>query len=173
MLWRRSCMQVSGAVPGRWMLPAGCWADGALQLLSSPAVTAADVVHEVRTRLPSLGYAASGGAAASCDSSNELAGGCDADGCRRTCVAVHAWLLVVLGTLLPLAVCWLVEESSRCRFLQGWLESHTGARSQPQPPAFPRVQRLNVIVLGVCLLLCACLLWLALEALILPVTGPV
>lgn len=51
-------------------------------------------------------------------------GTCSAAGCMGACVAVHGWLQVVLGALLPLAVMWAVEERSRLRFQQQWLQHH-------------------------------------------------
>ncbi|KAL4421438.1 hypothetical protein ABPG75_010729 [Micractinium tetrahymenae] len=51
-------------------------------------------------------------------------GTCGAGGCMGACVAVHGWLQLVLGALLPLAVMWAVEERSRLRFQRQWLQHH-------------------------------------------------
>ncbi len=49
---------------------------------------------------------------------------CGAGSCMGACVAVHGWLQLVLGAVLPLAVMWAVEERSRLRFQQQWLQQH-------------------------------------------------
>lgn len=56
-----------------------------------------------------------GGAAAA------TAGFCSWHGCRNTCVVVNTWLLMTVGTLLPLLVAWAFEERSRLHFVEGWL----------------------------------------------------
>ena len=66
-----------------------------------------------------------GSLAASCAVGSPLAGSCGVDACRHSCVAVHSWLQVVLGTLLPLLMAWGVEERSRQRFQRRWLQRHT------------------------------------------------
>lgn len=58
------------------------------------------------------------------DAASGCTGLCAADACRRGCVAVHAGLQTAVGTLLPLAVIWALEESSRLRFQRAWLQQY-------------------------------------------------
>lgn len=93
---------------------------------------------------------------------------CSWDACRNSCVAVNAWVLVVLGTLLPLAVLWAVEERSRLRFQRQWMQVHRPSRSAPQIGGSSiSAQGLSWLVLALWLLFFAWAVWAALDWLIL------
>lgn len=103
------------------------------------------------------------------------AGSCSADGCRHSCLALHAWLQIILGTLLPLLVSWVLEESSRYRFQRQWLQFHIpseavsseadGGTSERQPVVAPPPVPTTAVVLW--FLVCAWVVWVLLEILLL------
>ena len=96
------------------------------------------------------------------------AAACSWDGCRNSCIAVNAWVLLVLGTLAPLAVLWAVEERSRLRFQQQWLQIHRARRpASVAGSGRSSTHGLSWLVLCLWLLLCAWAVWVALDLLVL------
>lgn len=95
---------------------------------------------------------------------------CGWDGCRNSCIAVNAWVLIVLGTLGPLAVLWAVEERSRLRFQRHWLQIHRPSRTAPQRSggsAGSSMSALSWPMLCLWLLFFAWAVWVALDLTIL------
>lgn len=126
---------------------------------------AADVARQLRSRLP--WWPGSGGGVAACSSRDALAGSCGADACRLSCVAVHGWLQLVLGTLLPVLVTWAVEEASRYRFQRRWLEVHGEGEEGGQAAAASLARPLSAAALAAWLAVCAWVLWLLMDAVVL------
>ncbi|KAL4457480.1 hypothetical protein ABPG75_012345 [Micractinium tetrahymenae] len=68
---------------------------------------------------------------------NVSAGGLPRGTCLGQCFAAHAWLQVTLGTLLPLALLWAVEDRLRSRALQAWLRRQQREQEQRRASAGP------------------------------------
>jgi hypothetical protein len=82
-------------------------------------------------------------------------------------VAVHAWLQIAAGTLLPLAVSWALEEASRHRFQRRWLEHHVPEGFPSRSPHPLLAPPLSTAALAAWLAVCAWALWAVLAAMIL------
>lgn len=89
------------------------------------------------TRRSGSGSSSPGGACLDAAAAGAGDGTCGAASCMGACVAVHGWLQLVLGALLPLAVMWAVEERSRLRFQQQWLQHHVVVGEEGQGSAAP------------------------------------
>lgn len=101
-------------------------------------------------------------------------GMCSAKGCLSACAAVHAWLQLVLGALLPLTLMWLAEERSRHEFQRHWLAlraPHAGiagtAPSGGAPRAHETLRAVPRLALAVWLAVCAWAAWAVLDTLLL------
>ncbi|PRW32615.1 hypothetical protein C2E21_8250 [Chlorella sorokiniana] len=95
---------------------------------------------------------------------------CSWDACRNSCIAVNAWVLTVLGTLLPVAVLWAVEERSRLRFQRQWLQLHRPSRPAPQAGGGADsggTRGVSWLMLCLWLLFFAWAVWVVLDSLIL------
>lgn len=135
-----------------------------------PAAELVELLRGWQRQLSGVSPAAAGAASAGgvCAIAEGSAAACSWDSCRNSCIAVNAWVLLVLGTLAPLAVLWAVEERSRLRFQRQWLQVHRPRRTASQAGGGRSGSHgLSWPALLLWLLLCAWAVWAALELLIL------